>query len=63
MSLKEIKENDFNLNITRYVSLAQEEVQINLAENHKLLTSINEKIAESKEKLNVFLKELGLDTI
>ena len=63
MSLKEIKENDFNLNITRYVSLAQEEVQINLEENHELLTSIDEKIAKSKEKLNAFLKELGLETI
>lgn len=63
VSLKEIKENDFNLNITRYVSLAQEEVQIDLAENHALLTNIDEKIAKSKEKLNVFLKELGLETI
>ena len=63
VSLKEIKENDFNLNITRYVSLAQEEVQINLEKNHELLTSIDEKIAKSKEKLNAFLKELGLETI
>lgn len=63
VSLKEIKENNFNLNITRYVSLAQEEVQIDLAENHALLTNIDEKIAKSKEKLNVFLKELGLETI
>ena len=63
VSLKEIKENDFNLNITRYVSLAQEEVQINLEENHELLTNIDEKIAKSKEKLNAFLKELGLETI
>lgn len=63
VNLKEIKENEFNLNITRYVSLAQEEVQIDLAENHALLTSIDEKIAKSKEKLNVFLKELGLETI
>lgn len=63
VSLKEIKENEFNLNITRYVGLAQEEVQIDLAENHALLTNIDEKIAKSKEKLNVFLKELGLETI
>ena len=63
VSLKEIKENDFNLNITRYVSLEQEEVQINLEKNHELLTSIDEKIAKSKEKLNAFLKELGLETI
>lgn len=63
VSLKEIKENDYNLNITRYVSLAQEEVQIDLKANHEKLTEIESKIKESKVKLNVFLKELGLDTI
>lgn len=63
VSLKEIKENDYNLNITRYVSLAQEEVQIDLSENHKTLVKLEEKIRDSREKLNGFLKELGLDPI
>ena len=63
VSLKEIKENDYNLNITRYVSLAQEEKQIDLVANHATLVDIEAKIKDSKEKLNVFLKELGLDTI
>ena len=63
VSLKEIRDNDYNLNITRYVSLAQEEVQIDLAENHKQLVGIEKSIKESKDKLNVYLKELGLDEI
>lgn len=63
VSLKEIKENDYNLNITRYVSLAQEEVQIDLKANHATLTEIESQIKASKDKLNVYLKELGLDTI
>jgi len=63
VSLKEIKENDYNLNITRYVSLAQEEEQIDLKANHATLTEIEAKIKVSKEKLNVFLKELGLEEI
>lgn len=63
VSLKEIKENDYNLNITRYVSLAQEEVQIDLNANHDSLTAIEEKITVSKNKLNGFLKELGLKEI
>lgn len=63
VSLKEIKENDYNLNITRYVSLAQEEEQIDLKANHSALTEIEAKIKVSKEKLNVFLKELGLEEI
>lgn len=63
VSLKEIRDNDYNLNITRYVSLAQEEVQIDLAENHKQLVGIEKSIKESKDKLNIYLKELGLDEI
>jgi len=61
VSLKEIRDNDFNLNITRYVSLAQEEKQIDLDANHTLLTQIDSDIEASKKKLNSFLKELGLD--
>lgn len=63
VSLKEIKENDYNLNITRYVSLAQEEVQIDLAANHAKLADIEANIKESREKFNGFLKELGLEEI
>ena len=63
VSLKEIRDNDYNLNITRYVSLAQEEVQIDLTENHKQLVGIEKSIKESKDKLNVYLRELGLDEI
>ena len=60
VSLKELKDNDYNLNITRYVSLAQEEAQIDLAANHAQLTKIEADIASSKEKLNSYLRELGL---
>ena len=60
VSLKEIAENDYNLNITRYVSLAQEEAPVDLAANHALLTDIDGKIADAKRKLNGFLTELGL---
>ena len=63
VSLKEIKDNDYNLNITRYVSLAKEEDPIDLKANHALLTDIEEKIRESKEKLNAYLKELGLEIL
>ncbi len=63
VSLEEIKENDYNLNITRYVSLAQEETQIDLAANHAMLVDLEANIKESKEKLNVYLKELGLEPI
>ena len=32
--MKEIAENDFNLNISRYVSTAEEEAEIDLAATH-----------------------------
>ncbi len=63
VSLKEIAENDYNLNITRYVSLAQEEAPVDLTANHALLTDIDGKIADAKGKLNGFLTELGLPTL
>ncbi len=63
VSIREIVENDYNLNITRYVSLAQEEVQIDLEENQKSLTEIEERLAAAREKFNGFLRELGLKEI
>jgi type I restriction enzyme M protein len=60
VSLKEIRDNGYNLNITRYVSLAQEEAPIDLAANHAQLTKIEADIKSSTEKLNSYLRELGL---
>ncbi|GAA5220577.1 type I restriction-modification system subunit M [Membranihabitans marinus] len=63
VSIKEIQKNGYNLNITRYVSTAEPEVQIDLEEVNKKLTSINERIENKTKKHNEFLKELGLKTI
>ena len=60
VSLQEIKENDYNLNITRYVSLAQEEKLIDLQEVHDKLVEIEKEIVKARDKHNEFLKELGL---
>lgn len=60
VSLQEIKENDYNLNITRYVSLAQEEKPIDLQEVHDKLVEIEKEIIKARDKHNEFLKELGL---
>lgn len=59
VTLQEIKENDYNLNITRYVNLSQEEKQIDLFEVNKKLQEIEQQIQEAREKHNKFLKELG----
>ena len=61
--MREIVENDYNLNITRYVSLAQEEAPVDLAKNQKELEKIEERLTEARAKFNGFLRELGLKEI
>ena len=56
----EIKANEYNLNISRYVSTAKPDEQIDLSAPHKELIEIERQIQESTAKHNVFLKELGL---
>lgn len=63
VSLREIVKNDYNLNITRYVSLAQEEAPVDLAKNQKELEKIEERLTEARTKFNGFLRELGLKEI
>ncbi len=63
VSLSEIKENDFNLNITRYVNLSKEEEQIDLLEVNKQLQAIEKEIKQARDRHNEFLKELGLPPI
>lgn len=60
VSIEEIEKNGYNLNISRYVSTAEDEVQIDLQEVNKKLTSINERIESKTKEHNEFLKELGL---
>jgi len=63
VSMEEIEKNGYNLNISRYVSTAEDEVQIDLEKVNANLTSINERIKTNTDKHNEFLKELGLKTI
>jgi type I restriction enzyme M protein len=60
VSMKEIAENDYNLNISRYVSTAVEEAEVDLAATHAELVRIEGEIAKATAKHNEFLKELGL---
>ncbi|WP_335870909.1 type I restriction-modification system subunit M [Bacillus sp. 2205SS5-2] len=60
VSMKEIEKNDFNLNISRYVSTAAEEEIIDLTDVKKNLDEIEVAISKAKDKHNQFLKELGL---
>jgi len=61
--MDEIEKNGYNLNISRYVSTSEDEVQIDLKDVNNKLTSINESIKENIDKHNEYLKELGLKPI
>lgn len=63
VSMDEIGDNDYNLNISRYVSTAQQEEEIDLAKIHAELVEIEETIQEATARHNSFLKELGLPAL
>lgn len=64
VSMQEIAEkNDFNLNISRYVSTAETEAEIDLAEVNKNLQDINRRIAEAAKLHNSFLQQLKLPPV
>jgi type I restriction enzyme M protein len=58
--MQEIEENDFNLNISRYVSNVIQDQEIDLMEVHAELVEAEKAIQEAKEKHNAFLMELGV---
>ena len=60
VSMEEIEKNDFNLNISRYVSTAKPEEQIDLSLEHSKLMDLEKTIAEATSTHNDFLKELNL---
>jgi type I restriction enzyme M protein len=55
----EIKENDFNLNISRYVDTNNEEETVNIPEIINQLKDLKVKELEIESKLNSYLNELG----
>ena len=59
----EIKKNDFNLNISRYISTAVGEKEIELAKTHDQLVEIEKNIRAATNKHNEFLKKLGLSAL
>jgi len=60
-SIEEIKENEYNLNIPRYVDTFEEEAPIDLDEVNKLLEQDTIEIAELEKEINEQLKLLGVE--
>lgn len=61
-SQEEIQENDFNLNIPRYVDTFEEEAQINLTEAMAKRRQLQSTLKQLEVEMNLVLKELGYDS-
>ena len=63
ISMERIAEEGYNLNISRYISTAEDEVEIDLAATHAELVTIEGAVRTATAKHNEFLKELGLSPL
>ncbi|MEA3392449.1 MAG: N-6 DNA methylase, partial [Candidatus Marinimicrobia bacterium] len=59
-SYEEIKENDYNLNIPRYVDTFEEEELIDIKEVQKNIREIKKELEEAEKKMEEYMKGLGL---
>ena len=60
-ALAEIEENEFNLNIPRYVDTFEPEPEVDIPTVRKEIKTLEGELATVEKKLNGHLKELGLD--
>lgn len=60
-TFEEIKENDFNLNIPRYVDTFEEEVEINLVAVRTERIQLQCELKTLEAEMEAYLKELGYD--
>ncbi len=63
VDMEEIEKNDYNLNISRYVSTAEPEPEIDLAAVHTQLLDIEKRVTDAADTHNQYLKELDLPPI
>ena len=55
----DIRENDFNLNIPRYVDTYEEEAEIDISAVQKEIEQLEAELAEVQVKMKEYLKQLG----
>lgn len=60
-SLKEVQDNDYNLNIPRYVDTFEEEEEIDLMVVRKERLQLKEQLVALEQQMDSYLKELGYE--
>ena len=63
VSMEEIVKNEYNLNISRYISTSLDEEIIDLKKVNKKMVDLDKDIIKARDTHNKFLKELGLPPI
>src|SRR5690606_6926459 len=58
-TIKDLKENDYNLNIPRYVDTFEEEVAIDVKQTQETIVSLKSELIAVEDKMNKYLVELG----
>lgn len=59
-NIEEIEENDFNLNITRYVDTFVEEAEVDIAANLAELEKLNPELEKLEAQMKDYLNQLGI---
>jgi type I restriction enzyme M protein len=57
-TFNEIKENDFNLNIPRYVDTFEEEIEVDIVAVQAEITSLESELADVRSKMAALLKDI-----
>jgi type I restriction enzyme M protein len=60
-TLSEIRENDFNLNIPRYVDTFEEETEVDVAATQVQIDKLERELAAVREEMAKHLKELNIE--
>lgn len=59
-TIADIKENDYNLNIPRYVDTFEEEAEVDIKATHYNITKLKKQLSEVEIQMENYLKELNL---
>lgn len=63
VEIGDIAENDYNLNISRYVDTTEEEVMVDIDKVIGEIRDVKARLGENEVKLNGFLRELGFGEV
>jgi type I restriction enzyme M protein len=63
VTIDQIRENDYNLNISRYVDTTEEEEEVDINAVARRIAERESRLEASREQINEFMRELGFETI